>query len=655
MRKLYFRLGRILSEGKGRQLVWLTGILSAVLLLIVILIYSFFRNDSIGISNILALFFGVDSLNDSSGAQTAIMLVIALLGTLLFSTFLISVITNIVDNVSESYRAGKIHLNLSHHTIFLGANHLLAGMLRDLADKRDGGDILILTTSDVEELRESLYSIFDGPALASFRKRLVFLLATRDQEESLTAACAAHAHRIFILGEDDEPDHDSRSIAAVGILARLCTGADHDIQCTVILEDPASTKAYVMKGKAVSVQLGSRLRLNLINTNDYVAERVLAATDHTPIDHRLLLEGDSVRILSGIDKDAAQYVHLVISGDGRMAESFARTAFAMLHFPNFDEKSLRRRSVISLVSPNARKLMERLCAAYENLFCLSHYRFVGKEGTQEFAPAPGYGDYLDVAWEFIEGELDSPSVRQSLTEWVRDDGQSVSVALCDADASRNATDALSLPRTVYAYKTPVFVYQSNNANLLNEARQSVIYRDSLIPFGMMESGADPDGDPLFVHRFDRARRVNFAYAASWKKVSDEEAAWYGCSESDKLSSTYCALSIPLKIRSFNIDIAKPVKEQLSPGECELLDRVEHRRWMAGALLLGFYPMTSADRSSLSSLDSAEMKSRIKENKSRFIHWDLEAFDTINKEEQEKDTAIMKAIPYIMSGDKSMLA
>ena len=154
MRKMYFRLGRILSEGKGRQLVWLIGILVVVLFLISAIVRTFFANDGIGTSNILALFFGVDSLNDTSGVQTVIMLIIALIGTLLFSTFLISVITNIVDNISESYRVGKIHIKLSEHTVFLGANHLLIGMLRELSRTGKTGEILILTTSNVEELRD---------------------------------------------------------------------------------------------------------------------------------------------------------------------------------------------------------------------------------------------------------------------------------------------------------------------------------------------------------------------------------------------------------------------------------------------------------------------------------------------------------------------
>ena len=49
-----------------------------------------------------------------------------------------------------------------------------------------------------------------------------------------------------------------------------------------------------------------------------------------------------------------------------------------------------------------------------------------------------------------------------------------------------------------------------------------------------------------------------------------------------------------------------------------------------------------------------LKLATKKNKSNFIHWDLEAFDVINGEEQEKDTVLMNAIPYIMSGDKTLI-
>ena len=190
---MYFRLGRIRSEGKDRQLVWLIGILVAVLFLIAVIVRSFFVNEGIDMNSIMALFFGVDSLNDSTGLQTVVMLIIALIGTLLFSTFLISVITNIVDNISESYRVGKIQMKLSGHTVFLGANHLLIGMLREISRNGDTGEILILTTSNVEEVRETVYSSFEGTAFVPFRSRLIFEYAERDQEENLVAACVTEA------------------------------------------------------------------------------------------------------------------------------------------------------------------------------------------------------------------------------------------------------------------------------------------------------------------------------------------------------------------------------------------------------------------------------------------------------------------------------
>lgn len=660
MRRLYFRLGRILSEGKGQQLAWLTGILLLTLLLIIAIIKAFFSEKGIDISNVLALFFGVDSLNDTSGVKTTVMLIIALLGTLLFSTFLISVITNVVDNISDSYRVGKIRVTLSHHTVFLGANHLLVGMLQEISRRTDSTEeILVMTTLEVEELRETIYSYFDGPDNAPFRKRLVFQFAERDQKDNLQAACVADARRIFILGEDDEPAHDSRSIAAVEIISELCQASAHDVQCTVLLEDPASTKAYVMKGKAVAVDKKSRLRLNLVDAYDYMAEHVLAAAPdvHTPIDHGLVREGDSVQIVNGIGKDAAQYVHLVISGSGPMAEAFARTAFAMLHFPNFDEKTGERRTVISFISPDAGKLMNRFRSNYENVFMISHCRFVGKEESRTFVPDAEYGDYLDVEWEFIEGDLDIPSIRETLLSWVSDDAQSVSIALCDRDSARNATDAISLPRLVHERKTPVFIYQKDNANLLNVASSSVIYGKNLIPFGMTDADrkSGSDADPLYERRFKMAQRVNFAYSTAYgPKTEDEAASWYLISESDKLSSTYCALSIPLKVRSFGIDDTKPVKEQLPAGDCNRLDRVEHRRWMAGVLLLGFYPMPRKDREELVSMEKAALKQKTKDLKARFIHWDLESFDVIGGGEQEKDTVIMNAIPYVMTGNRDLL-
>ncbi|MBO5563438.1 MAG: YIP1 family protein [Bacteroidales bacterium] len=635
MKNILYKFGKILSEGKGRQLLWL----SALILVVLTILFLLLRN-SLGRNGVLALFFGLSSLADVKDG-VLIRLFVYLLGTLLFSTFLISVISNIFDNFSSSFKEGRLEVDPQRHTLLLGAGHMLTGMLREMSKRELKRPIVILTTGNIEELRERLFSTFSSKAYKQLRNKLVLIYGERDNEDALKSVNAGCAEEIYILGEDHEDNHDGKSLSSVKLLKKL-RAEGLRVRCKVFLEDPYSVHSQIVKNENMPDENGNSsgmelFCLDLINVYDDMAEKVLK--EHVP----------------AIGLDSPRHLHLVVTGYGRMSWSFVKTAFSMLHFPNFDEGSLKNRTTITVIDEKAGQFLNEYMSLYANIFQLSNVRYEFKENgmgkVRHFYPSEGYGDFLDTEWEFIEGDIRDMDIRTRLEEWAEDDTQQLCISLCDREEASNIGAALSLPRSLYEKDTiPVFAYLPSGSAVLNTFGAGVFGGDGCVG-RIISFGKDPDSDVLFEGRSDMAKRTHYVYKAFEKEkdgsikeqqIRSIEDEWYALPERFKLSNYYYAAAIPVKVRSLGFNPAEPVDRQLSEEACEGLDRVEHRRWVAADLLLGYYPPSAA----LAAEDPGSLKRR-------FIHPDIAPAKDLSKSERNKDSNL-RLISYIVSGNTDLL-
>ena len=627
MKRLLYKFSKILSEGKGRQLLWLSALIIVVIVILILFLSKFMEHQC---KDVIALFFGVDSLSSAKDGEVLIKLFVYILGTLLFSTFLISVITNIFDNISSSFKEGRLEVNPKRFTLFLGSNHMLTGMLREMAKpeflKKLNGPIVILTTRNIEELREVLFSTFASKEYKKLRDRLILIYGARDNVDSLKAVNAGGAEDVYILGEDNEDNHDGKSLASVDLLKRITTG-NFKVRCKVFLEDPYSVHSQIIKTEKRSDK--EHFCIDLINIYDDFAEKVLTGQD-APV----------------IGLESNQHLHLVVSGYGRMSWAFVKTAFALLHFPNFDETTLKNRTTISIIDKRAGRFMKEFMSLYPNIHMLSNIRHEyvenGERKVKCSKPLEEYGDFLDVEWEFIEGDLRDLDIRKRLETWVQDGSQVLSIVICDMDEADNIGTALSLPRSLYE-TSRIFAFLPSGSGILDTFGDNV-FRDknTIITFGK-----ESDGDVLFEKRSDMAKRVHYVYRAFhpyekknekvvFKIIQDIDTEWYMLSEKYKLSNFYTAASIPVKARSFGFNQDESVDLQLSVEARELLDQVEHRRWVAADLLLGDYPLP--------------IKLRGERKKDRFYHFDIAPCIKLNSFEKKKDSSSRRMIPYVVSID-----
>ena len=619
MSSLKRRIDRILSQGEGRQLAWLAGI-AVTLFLVLVLVGSIWALKWTEILN-LYLDPGSYPLEAKSGSQDSLnffSLLIAFGGILVLNALTVSAFSNVFDNISEKCRKGERRYRLKGHVLILGGGQQLTGMLRELRDNRafDGKDIAVMTSSDVEALREEVETALGDPA---FCKRIIWYRGERDNRDELESACAAAAACIYIIGEDGEEVHDSASVAALGHLQTVCSGEGASIPCYMTLNMHSSLDVFEYLGN----DAGSRLDVEIINTNDYVAEQLLVDTGFLPV------------------PGEGQTLHIVIAGTTSMARSVATAAAQICHFPL--DPALPRRTLITFIDAGIKEEADIFIANHQSLFELSHYRFVtpGSEPEQHL-PDPAYGDFLDVEWEFIDGRTSSPAVREMLVRWAEDPAQKLSLLFCFSRDDANVSASLHLPKLLYDAGIPIGVYQRGRDEIIRKAIESGQF-GNLTVFGEALEGSDA----LFLNRSLIGKRVNFLYALKYNnpRPSSEEEAWSKLSYAHKISSIASANSIPVKLRAFGIEPTWSAINALDADTLASLSEVEHRRWMLSALLMGYRAAPLAKRS-----DRSDFK-RLKNEK--FIHLDIAPFSELDPTEAGKDTTIVSNIPYILNGDSKI--
>ena len=402
----------------------------------------------------------------------------------------------------------------------------------------------------------------------------------------------------------------------------------------------------------------SRLKVDVVDANEYTAEQVLVSVHHGSypvIDYQAInRSGDgSFEVVPGISGDSDRHVHVVVAGLTQMGRAMAFTTAHICHFPNF--KDGKNRTVITFVDTDMEAKMSRFVSSMDNLFRLSHYRYlsVAEDGTvqaREYAPDPDYGDFLDIEWEFVDADICSVGMSRLLKTWAADDKQALSLMFCLDKQEENTFASLHLPGDIYQKGCPIFVHQQDYGDILRNA-QLTRHFGNLHIFGM---ASDIQDDPLYLRRSMNGQEVNFIYDQAYVDPCHKTAteAWYTISEAHKLSSIYCANALPIRARSFGMEALD--LSRMEPDELHSLYETEHRRWTMSSLLLGYGALDTDTRNDLARRISSEdktvkneAKAENKRLKGQFLHMDITPYDDLTPGEQGKDEIILKKYSLIV--------
>ena len=303
-----------------------------------------------------------------------------------------------------------------------------------------------------------------------------------------------------------------------------------------------------------------------------------------------------------IDTASNKTVHLVIAGFSDLGESMALHAALIAHFPNYvRNQTLRTRITIVDKAMTAKK--DAFIQRYANLFEHSYYRYIDlKRHSMTLYHEPLYHssreDFVDVEWEFVDGDFYDPLLQQKLQLWADNKEQILTLALCDTDHNSNFDQAFALPKNLYQNGITVLVATERSA-MLEKVRETEGYHN-LYPIGMDNCGYD-----IRLPLLQMAKRLNYFYTCSYGQegtptdmpVEKVEATWRKVQTfSMRYSNIYNVMTLATKMRSLGHEEKDWDKfYALTQEEIETLSAVEHNRWSVERLILGFRPPTDMER------------------------------------------------------------
>lgn len=510
-------------------------------------------------------------------------------------------------------RDGFTRYSFKQHILILGGSRELLPLLRAIAahDALKMLPVVVLTDSDCPSLLQLLRTRLQSLGVQS---PVTLYRGCRTCADTLRTCQVDSASHIFILGEDDEPAHDSLNVSCWQQVRQLRAQCNQLAQCYLMLRSSTSTFLF----HSLQQEAHNSLETTIINSYESLAQQLLVGD----IYHNDTLTLDRGLVTVGSDR----FVHLVVVGMTPMGYAFAATAAQLCHFPNFDESAPRPiRTRITFVDPRANELMDCFKASYPGIFDLSHVRYIEQPGAWlQGVPQRSLGDFVDVEWQFVKGNISSEWIRDMLSDCAADSRQVLSVALCGGDSARNLAEAYRLPRQLYPLPdsnnssplTPVvYVYQPDDSSLVQTVQNEVLRFHNVVPFGFSAKGFDP----LHSLRIAAAKRINYLYQKEnsgkvFTSMPADEALlnelWRQLSSAEKTAALLAANATNTFIRSFGLSRTTLADHLSDDAVVESFAAVDHARRNMACLLAGYSAMPADQRARLNSaLQSADNSER----------------------------------------------
>ena len=361
-----------------------------------------------------------------------------------------------------------------------------------------------------------------------------------------------------------------------------------------------------------------------------------------------------------ISRDSDDTVHLVIIGNSELVEALAINAALVAHYPNYC-RNHRLRTRITLVDDEVTSLCDQFLQRYSHLFDHSYYRILdlNDENPKCFCHSPKYKDvredFVDVEWEFVNGNLRNIALRQKLSEWACSDTQQLTVIICYSDLQRNLMETLSLPESIYCEEIPVLCH-AEKSDILDIARLNSLYT-SVLSFGSSICRLET------LRMLKKlAKKVNYVYnycfaldagaPISAPSSIDEivvDRLWAEIpSFAKRCSNIFNAMTLGTKMHSLGHDSSDwNTYYAVSMNEINLLTEVEHNRWNVEELILGYRPVTDEEQKMVE--QDISLKKILRDKK---VHYDLRAFSDLREDDTGKnvnmyDRVLTQGIPLII--------
>lgn len=625
---------------------------------------AFICNEAESWWNIYYLF--IDSGNQHSYADSMesriILGFIGLFSLVLLNGFLISALMSTFDNRKEKLLNGEVRYNkraLKDHLVIIGGNDMVAHIIDNYTIKRPGKKpkldrfVLVLTNRDVEEFRRELFA-----SLGFDSWRIIIYYGDRTSKNDVESLNLNDAMKVFVLGEeasndDAESYHDTLNMSCVNHISTCVDKRSTPLICHVMFEYQTTFAAL-----QITNEKQEDVKFRPFNFYENWCQTCFGG-DYGPNEEFIPLDGE------GIKEQDDTFVHLVIIGMSRMGVAMGHTAAHLAHYPNFVTKGVRSR--ITFIDTNADTERDFLKGRYHELFKLARYRTIdttvedfdaNKDVTwvnENYESHLGK-DFIDVEWEFVKGGIESDEVRQYLVRIAENENARLTVAVCLPESNAAVATAIYLPDTIYHKAQQVMIYQRKESVLVKALSEgNPRYHEKLRAFGII------------------SRCYNFAQSKELTVLAEQLASTYDANDKEKKekikslaldsepvdtsdsgkselaqlwSNYYNILTIRTKMRSYNIDYRNG--GTFSDEALNILNDVEHNRWLMEQLLMGYRPMSESEQKEFRLFITNKLFWSHDQEKKRFKKCHLVHLDICSNE------VLQLVDPLTVGSDKTMI-
>lgn len=166
------------------------------------------------------LFYDPGSIEHLTLGARSFGVVVIIVGLILFMGMLISVVSNILERHIQRYLSGYFDYRFHEHQIILGYDKTVPGLIKNniYGSLRGKEGILIISEKPTETIRKDLASQLSPLEL----KRVVIKNGNRNSEQILKEISVTEAKKIWVVGEENEYDHDSLNIDCISKIVGIC-------------------------------------------------------------------------------------------------------------------------------------------------------------------------------------------------------------------------------------------------------------------------------------------------------------------------------------------------------------------------------------------------------------------------------------------------
>lgn len=602
----------------------------------------------------IELVLGTGDMSDGSHFPRGWQTIVTLLSAVIYSGVTITFVSNLLGNRQKAFRKGTVRYRFEGHVLFLGGNHIILPMLKEMVSPQH--DVVILTAGDVGDVRTMVERYL--PADVRRRCPITVLGGDHYDRDTLKSIFVNRASKIYIVGDHmTDSEHDSQNMACWNLVRELCNGRKW-VPCNLFFSRESSAQLFRRRQR----EEGCELDTNVINRFEAVAQRVLV---HNGKDFNRIPALDR----EGIGFNDRRTVHLVLGGMTDISCAMAVTAAHLCHFPNDVDPVTcggveGRRTRITFVQSGIERDMQRFMARKRPLFELSHVAFIHDGEVRRMAPKAELGDFLDVEWEFVDGGTSEPWVMELMRgyyEAYRRGETYLTMAFCDPMADRNIAAAIYLPteyhnivkdsdgRVDYHQTVPLLLYQPENGELVRSAQRGTHLYANMFAFG----SAAESYDPSIRRRIAEGKRVNYLYHhkddfTAMPGQEELDRLWRELSYSERMSNIYNSNQIGVKQRS----MARSAEQGVVGEELMcIMSMVEHNRWTMERLLQNYEAIPSDRREALLHLEGealeAEMTKMRRLKKVEYKHYCIAPFIQLSEVDKEYDRLIVDHLDDIV--------